>query len=255
MLTGYSNEFIFVQYLNGKTVGELNPIFNDLFYRLYGNLNHSDRIVCWKNSFLQKADFFVKVNGIIKGISLKKGIKNSIHVDAISEFIHFLIENYIPKDVVIAYLKYHYADGTTNGSGKKRLSIDEYKKSHEKEIIEINKWFNRKEILENAIDRFILLGNNSRYKIDAIIHGEVDDFIWLTRDEIKDLILSKSLINSTGVHFGPLFCQPQCRCLNYNPNNESKRFCVQIKWYNLCDDIIEYRNNLLLKKNNIYDMC
>ena len=37
-------------------------------------------------------------------------------------------------------------------------------------------------------------------------------------------------------------CQPKNRCLNYNPLYEKDRYCVQIKWYNIFDDIIEYMN-------------
>ena len=79
------------------------------------------------NPFSQKTDIFIKINNIKKRISIKSGIKNSVHVEPISEFIHFLIENNIEKKYIISYLKYHYADGTTNGSGIKRVSISEYK--------------------------------------------------------------------------------------------------------------------------------
>lgn len=64
----------------------------------------------------------------MKGISIKKGYKNSVHVERISDFIHFLIENNIDREIVTEYLKYHYADGSTNGKGIKRLSVEEYKK-------------------------------------------------------------------------------------------------------------------------------
>lgn len=33
------------------------------------------------------------------------------------------------------------------------------------------------------------------------------------------------------------------RCLNRNEKYEKKRFCVQVKWFNLADDIIECMNN------------
>lgn len=29
--------------------------------------------------------------------------------------------------------------------------------------------------------------------------------------------------------------------LNYNPNYEKDRYCVQIKWYNLYEEITEYK--------------
>ena len=71
------------------------------------------------------------INDVIKNVS----IKNSVHVEGISSFIHFLIENKVDRQNVINYLKYHYADGTTNGSGLNRISVDEYKKMIKKILI------------------------------------------------------------------------------------------------------------------------
>lgn len=38
------------------------------------------------------------------------------------------------------------------------------------------------------------------------------------------------------------------RCLNHNPKLEKYRYFVQIKWYNLADDIIENMNNKCMNK-------
>jgi len=94
-------------------------------------------------------------------------------------------------------------------------------------------------ILEKAIERFILTGRNDTYTIDVIIYGVVNDFIWITKEEIKSIILKQKSIPSSAVHFGPLFIQPLARCLNHNPTYEYGRYCIQLKWYNLADDIIK----------------
>lgn len=65
-------------------------------------------------------------------------MKNSVHSEPISEFVHFLILNKMPREMVVNFLKYHYADGSIDGSGINRMSISEYKKSHQNEIDEIN---------------------------------------------------------------------------------------------------------------------
>lgn len=246
-INGFENEFEFVKYLNGKKVGELNPMFRNLIDDLFYDISEDEIIKCWKNHYPQKADIFIKIKNIVKGISIKMGSRNSVHIDCISEFIHFLIENEVPRDIIIKYLKYHYADGTTNGSGKIRISIDEYKKSHKSDIDEINKNLNNEELIKKAIDRFVIKGNNSKYYINALVHGTVNDFLWLKTADIINIILSKKDISSSAVHFGPLMCQPKNRCLNYNPLYEKDRFSVQIKWYSLNDDIIEYMNNRLIE--------
>lgn len=222
-------------------------MFRDFIDSLFSYYNDSLIIKSWKNSHKQKSDIFIEINGVIKGISIKKGMKNSFHVDRISDFIHFLIDNNIRRDIIIEYLSYHYADGTTNGKGQRRMSVSEYKLNYQEKIDKINNAFKENNIIEKAIDRFVIRGKNASYSIAAIICGEVDDFIWITSEDIREIVINKRDIYSSAVHFGPMTCQPKNRCLNYNPLYEKDRYCVQIKWYNLFDDIIENMNNKCIK--------
>lgn len=238
---GVENEYEFVKYLNGKKIKELNPRFRELFDYLYDNANEESIITCWRNHYKQKADIFIKVNGKMKGISLKIGSKNSVHVDSLSMFTNFLYRSGIPIDSITAYERYHFADGTTNGKGSKRISVEEYKKLHQEEIDKMNKYLNTETMLKLAVDRFVLKGNNSNYKIDALVYGEINDFLWLKKEEIYNFVLSQKEFYSTAVHFGPLTVQPKTRCLNYNRKYERDRFCVQIKWYSLFDDILKIK--------------
>lgn len=246
-INGFHNEYQFVAYLNHRKVKNCHPLFQELLFDLYSNLKDEDEILSWKNHELQKTDIFIKINNIVKRVSLKCGIKNSVHSEPISEFIHFLIENKISKANVTAYLKYHYADGTTNGTGIVRMPIEEYKKLHQQEIDEINLAFNQKDILENMVKRFVLQGRNSKEEIDVLIYGTIYDFMYLKNEEIKEIICNSHDSYSTAVHVGPLTIQPILRNLNHNSKYDRKRFMVQVKWYCLHDDIINYRNSLLLK--------
>lgn len=245
-ISGFDNEYEFVKYLNHKKVCELNPLFRNLIDSLFPNVKENFIIRSWRNHYKQKTDVFIKIDGKIKGISIKKGMKNSMHVERITDFIHFLIENHIDREIVIQYLKYHYADGSTNGKGSNRITVEEYKKENQSNIDKINIAFNNEKILKKAIDRFVIKGKNSNYYIDAIICGEVDDFVWIAKDDILNVILSKKDDYSTGVHFGSLSCQPKNRNLINNPKYEKDRYCVQIKWYNLFDEILENMNNKVL---------
>lgn len=101
--------------------------------------------------------------------------------------------------------------------------------------------------MERAINRFVLQGNNSLVKIDGIIYGTTSDFLFISSDDIFEILMSKSNVYSTGVHFGNLFVQPMTRNLNHNPKYEKRRYCVQIKWYSIFDDIIESKNNKVMK--------
>lgn len=241
-INGLKNEYEFIKELNKKKVKQLNPLFQDFIFDIFKNVDYKDIIYCKKNLSPDKTDIFITINNITKNISIKKGVKNSVHVERITDFIHFLIESNISRESVIEYLKYHYADGTTNGKGTNRLSAEEYKKENQNKIDELNKELNNKEIIIKSINRFILSGRENKDNIDAIIYGVTNDFIWIKKEEIINIILSKKDNYSSAVHISSLICQPLNRCINKNPTYENKRYCVQIKWYNISDDIIETMN-------------
>lgn len=240
---GFQNEKEFIKSLNNKKIKELKYGLQMFIKDIFENVNNECKINCYKNYEDQKYDIFIKINNNIKRISIKKGVKNSVHAEPISEFIHFLIENGMSKEMVLNFLKYHYADGTTNGSGDKRISIEEYKKNHQQEIDEINLFLNQDKILKKAIDRFVTQGRNSKEKIDAILYGVTEDFIWIKKEDIYNILLSKKDDYSSSIHFSHLTYQPMNRCLNHNPKYEKSRYISQIKWYSISDDIIENMNN------------
>ena len=167
-------------------------------------------------------------------------------MESIETFIKFLKENNISDKVINEFLKYHYADGTSVGNGKERLSSAEYKIYNQKAIDLINQSINSNKLLEKAVNRFVLQGNNSSYEVNAIIYGVLEDFIWITNNEIKYILKKHKNDYSSAIHFSGLTIQPMARNLNYNPKYEKKRFCVQIKWYSIFDDIMEIKNKNIL---------
>lgn len=238
-ISGFQNEYEFATYLNGKQVGKVYPNFLDLLYKLYDNLDFKDTIECWVNKSKRKADIYIKINGYVRGISIKKGVKNSVHVEHIDSFTQFLKELGISNDVIRYFLEYHYADGTLDGTGNNRLSSTSYRNLYQNKIDLINQVFNNEKYIDAFINRFILQGNRSTYEVNAIIYGVVEDFIWITKDEIY-YIIKKHLSNySSSLHISCLNLQPMSRNLNYNPKYEFGRNQVQVKWYNLADQIIE----------------
>ena len=237
---GFQNERNFVQELDGKRVKQLQPLYYRMIIQLFGKVWGFKKVHAWVDERKKKYDIVIKIGKIEKKISIKKGINNSMHVEGISTFIHFLIGMKIGRDHVMTYLKYHYADGTTNGKGEYRMSVQEYKRLHQEEINQLNSCLNHPFVLRQAIDRFVLRGRNSEEAIDGIIYGVVNDFIFISAKDIIKVIESKRDVSMTGVHFGPLACQPMTRNLNYNPLYEKKRFCVQIKWYDIYEDVVTY---------------
>lgn len=245
-IDGFKNEYSFVDYLDGKLFKNINILFQDMFFNLYGNIDDNEPIRCWINYKKEKTDIFIKINDCIKRISIKKGIKNSVHVEHINSFTKYLNEIGIKNKNIQQILKYHYADGTIDGSGKKRLSINEYKLSHQKEIDNINVIFQDDKIITNLINRFILFDKESNEKIDVLVYGLINDFVYITRDEIIELFLKHLNDYSSCLHFSLLSYQPMNRCINKNTKYEDKRHYIQIKWYNIFDNILEIMNNRLM---------
>ena len=247
-MDGYKNEYNFVIAINNKRIFELNPAFQDLIHSIYNNIDDNQIIKAWRNHYDQKADILIKIGNAIKGISIKMGSRNSVHVEHIKDFISFLKENNIPKNTIDDFKRFIYADGTNNNTGIKRLSAEEYKIDYQVEIDAINKYFMDREIIAKAIDRFILKGNNGEYSISAIILGTPEDFIYIKQEDIIEILLLHAESYCTSPHFSDLVCQPMNRCINRNPKYEKFRNYIQIKWYRLFDDIIEQMNNNIIKQ-------
>lgn len=248
-ISGYENEDEFASYLNGKKVGEVNPIFQDLLYKLYGKLQTDDVIKCWVNMDKRKADIYIKINNYVRGVSIKKGVKNSVHTEHIDDFINLLDSIGINEEVKTEFLKYHYADGTVDGKGKVRISSKEYRSKYQNKVNLINENLNNPKYIDTFISRFVTKGNRAAYDIDAIIYGVIDDFIWITRDEIKYIIRKHLSDDISSLHISCLTIQPMGRNLTWNEKCEYARRHVQIKWYNLADQIIEVMSTYRKKEN------
>lgn len=243
-MEGYQNEFDFVLALNNKTKKELNNQLQELVYFLFGKIPDDAVIKSWRNKEPQKEDIFIKVNGMMKGISIKMGSRNSVHVESIKSFVKFLKEMKISKKNIDTFLNYQYAVDEDN----KKIDIEEYKKKHQKEIDKFNEAINTEEILENAIDRFVLKGNNSDYWIAAIVHGTPDDFVWMSKNNIINVLKKNRNEYSTAIHFSNLVVQPLSRTLNDNPKYSRARNYVQIKWYSLYDDAVDCTNKYIMNR-------
>lgn len=244
---GYQNEYDFVEKFNNKYYSDLDNNSQDFLKDLFEDINQDEKIISWKNKMPQKADVFIKYKNYVKAISLKCGNSNSMHQEPIQEFKRYLEKLCIPYKVIDKYMSYHYGykkdeDGNTDFSIS--LSSVEYKKLYQKELDIFNDRINKTKIIVDMIDRFIIRGRNSDYDIDALVCGTVDDYIWIKKYDIYDLILSKRCLDFTSPHIACLTIGPKKRNLNRNSNNFRERYIVCIRWNFIKESIIEYKENL-----------
>ena len=236
--SGFKNETDLISALSNKTYVELNDNLKKFISFLFPQVKNNDKIKCYSGIVGQKPDIVIEINNKRKYVSIKKGNGNSVHQEDINLFIDFLTTLDIPEKVKIELLKYHWADGTTDGSGKIRISSAEYKVNHQKEIDFINSALNKKEPLIKLITRVLFKGKSDKFdEVDVVYYGTIDKGLWGTKDEIIKYILNNRFdINS--IHFGPLTYQIWNRCLNFNPNTENRRNVMQVKWGSLERDLL-----------------
>ena len=124
MINGFQNEQIFISNINGRPYKIQNLLLQDLLKELFPKIKDEDIVYAYKYGKYAKTDMVLEVNGKRKGISIKKGIKNSVHLEHVNKFLNRYW--YLPRRFKNEFLKYIYADGTTNNSGIKRLNAKEY---------------------------------------------------------------------------------------------------------------------------------
>lgn len=247
---GIANEVNFAKELDKKMVKDLNKNFKEMLYSLFDNLKEDDYIECWKSKFNEKADIKIRINGDIKGISIKMGESNSVHQEHLNSLSNYLLKIGLSKTKVE---KLHaYILGIINGV---QLNAKTYKQKRYNDIIELKNSLADLYIKICLIIRFLFQGKeNQIYGADAIIHGTPDNFLWATKSEIINYLITYPDGNTINVKVGPLFIQCRNRNLKKEANAVYAEEYVQVKWYCIHRDlyfITKKRNNQKKQLQNI----
>ncbi len=244
---GYQNEYDFVELFNDKFYLDLDRNSQNFLTDLFGEeIDVNGKIIAWKNKINQKTDIFIKYKNYVKGISLKCGNSNSVHCEQIHEFKRYLEKFGIPYKIVDKYVSYHYGyakDENGDIDFSKLLSGEEYKKLYQDELDDFNVVINQTRIIIDMIDRFIVRGRNSDYDIDALICGTVDNYVWIQKYELYDLILSKRCMDYTSPHIACLTIGPKKRNLDGNSSNIRDRYIVCVRWNFIRESIVEFKKH------------
>lgn len=234
-------EIDFVNSFNQKNINELKLLQKSFIKELFPSINYKDTIIAWKNKETKKADIFIKVNNLTRGISIKSGNENSMHSEPIQEFIKFLKQLNVSEEKIRIYKNYHYGD--FGGKSEKKYSAKELKEIMKEELIELNKELNKPKNIIKAIDRYIIHGIDTKYDISTLISGTPENFTWIKSDNIYDFALNYEKNKYEAPHFGMLILQPKKRDLENTGKNNLDCHKVQVKWHNLYEEIIEYYHN------------
>ena len=229
---GFQNEWDFFNYLNGKKVGEINSSFKAMLASIYENLTDDMTIKCYVDMAKNKEDMWITINSVRKNISIKMGSENTFHTEYIYNFTDFLERQNVPMKIINDILDYHFLKEnnlsvSVNANNIiEKITLNIYKQKYHKKINNINLYFqNNESLLKKLINRFVI-GKN-----DLIIHGTVENFSYITKEEIIRVLLANKIKDSSSVHFSHLYFQAKSR------KDEVMRFFFQIKWYKLEEDI------------------
>ena len=241
--SGFKNEDEIIEYLNSKNIKELNNNMKGFIFFIFGNIDEESIIKAESGKSGQKPDMIITINNVIKRISIKKGTGNSVHQEKVEIFAEFLTSINIPSEIIDKLLRYHWGDGTNNGTGSKRISSTEYKKKFQNDIDIINEEFNKEKNIKEFISRFIMQGKSAEYDVvDVLYYGNVNEGHWASKDEIIEYVVN-NIFSLDSIHFGPLTYQIWNRCLNFNPNTENRRKVMQVKWGSILKDLLIIERN------------
>lgn len=241
--SGFENEDELIEYLNSKKIKDLNSNMKDFIFFIFGNIDEENIIQATTGKSGQKPDMIITINNVIKRISIKKGTGNSVHQEKVDVFVEFLESINISNETINKLLKFHWGDGTSDGTGSQRISSSDYKQQFPEEIEMINKEFNKEKNIKEFIYRFIMQGKSDDYDIvDALYYGNVNEGHWASKDEIIEYVVN-NIFSLDSIHFGPLTYQIWNRCLNFNPNTENRRRVMQVKWGSLLNDLLIIERN------------
>ena len=178
------------------------------------------------------------MSNVRKYISVKSGRSDSMHFESIKDFIIFLRKFGISIQTQKTILFFHYGDGTLDGTGNKRIGVEELISNYYHHIKLANYELNNKNILLDCLDRFVFKGNEYRKVFaDYIYFGNKTSGVICSKEEIIKFVLSRKYDHIRTLHIGPMTIQPYLRDIKRISKNLYKRNMIQVKWSYLLSDM------------------
>lgn len=227
--SGIQNEKEIQDYIDGKTIMELNPNLRAFILDIFGLArNHisqskiSARRTCDTD---YKPDMIIKYEGQIKNISIKIGNGNSVHQEKISEFIEYCKKLGVNQETIDDLLFFHWGDGTLDGSApvSERRSAKEIISSYPEKIANVQKFFNKH--TDELLDRFLSSGTKKLSHVDFIYYGNYSSGDWHSIKQVFQYLKENvsDPLSVAGLNF-----QTYGRSLN--GQDDKRRQDIQLKW-------------------------
>lgn len=247
---GFSVERKIKASIDNKRFNEIDPTFRSILIKINNKISSDAIFTVGKASVSQiglfkKTDIYILMNDqYFSNLSIKKGKSNSVHQENIYSFCEFMGSIGANLFEIDAIKKYHWGDGSLDGSiGKtdisKRKCYGPLKVAFAKEINIINSTFTK---FNEKILRRVFLGGLSKNVPDFLIYTQNENLNQVKIMSMEDVInFHKSNFDTREkyVTLGNLTFQNWNRCCSgqdLKPNANKHRNDIQFKW-NLINDI------------------
>lgn len=256
-VVGIENEENFVKSIDNKTYFELTKHLQYFLHYLFPVINDSVKFHCFQTRNFCKPDVCISLESEMRYVSLKYGECETVHNENIITFKKFLEENGISKEAINTYLLYHYGDGTTDGTGKRRLGSVEVRFHYEKEIIKLNEELNKsKDFVKKFAERVMFQGVNPQANCaEYIYHGDIDYGVFMSKYQMMQHLDKKNYDYMTScVHIGPFVVRPHARYSNKAIRNEEHRHTVVVNYPKIIQDIMYIFPRYPFDENHDYNV-
>ena len=236
---GFFKEEEMILQFNGKHFCELTNNSKHFAKEMFGHLKDVDTFICEKVEDYVKPDFKVTCNGETHFVSMKSGRSTTVHQEYVKNFCMFLRDQGISKRTLQTILLYHYGDGTLDGSGKERFTIEKLKYLLADRIKEANEELNsNKDFVLMIIERAVLKGTKEEnIEADYIYHGNADYGVLVSKTQLFKHCMRRDWKWMDNLHIGPMLLNPHARYIGKEIKRQRSRERLEFSWPNFREDI------------------
>ena len=239
---GRRNEDEMVFFLNNRKVGELSNNLKEVVKELYGIVDPEVVLKCYLAEDFIKPDIVINYDGFEKGISIKCFNAALVHGEKLDTFIDYLIGLGVSDETINTILLHQFGDGTTDGTGEKRMTFAELAMWLDEPIKRANEELNQKQFLLPIMERLLFQGvNENARKADAIYVGNYENGLCTKRRQFIKYFERKDFDFLRALHIGPITFRPHARYIGTKIVDPESRFRIDFYWYSLIADM-EYIN-------------
>lgn len=229
----------FIKALDMQKFSDLNNNLKNFISIIFPQIDDSEVLHAEHCNPLGKPDIKVTFKGESHFVSLKSGTAEHVHNEQLTKFLKKIEMFHVPSFVMDTLKRFHYGDGTLDGTGDVRMSYEELFPTMISDIRVANDYLNESnDNIVNFVDTIVFKGNDeSLPAADFLYHGNVNYGIMCSRKQVLKHLKRKNYDFMRNLHIGPIQFHPYARYVAGDGAHPFKRELVNFKWVNLIPDI------------------